>query len=134
MDIKELRVGNIVRLKDHFVGGNVMVTGIMKDKLTAVNSVGTNIGTINIMYLEPIPITEEILLKIGFNKGQGNGYASYKINPYDGHIIEVAIYESGIDVFIQYICGACHLRTIKHLHELQNIVFAITGKELEVEL
>lgn len=142
MDIKELRIGDLIYCKTDKgtkVGRIDSLQEISKYAffVTVKTTDGVDYrGKVNDEYncIEPIPITEEILLKIGFKKGQGNGYASYKINPYDGHIIEVALYESGIDAFIQYICGACHLRTIKHLHELQNIVFAITGKELEVEL
>lgn len=81
----------------------------------------------------PIPITEDILKKSGFERIQGNSYASYKINPYDGHIIEVAFYDSGIDVFLRFICGKCHLRSIKYFHELQNIIRVITGKELTIK-
>lgn len=127
MEAKELRIGN----KFWRLCCNDEVVEIRQDGVIGIDSLR---GLIPYSEIEPIPVTEELLLKIGFKKGQGNGYASYKINPYDGHIIEVAIYESGIDAFIQYICGACHLRSIKYLHELQNIVFAITGTELEVEL
>lgn len=83
--------------------------------------------------VKPIDITEEILQRSGFERKQCKGYASYKINPYDGHIIEVAFYDSGIDVFIRFICGKCHLRSIKYFHELQNIIRVITGKELTIK-
>lgn len=83
--------------------------------------------------VKPIHITEEILQKSGFERKDGKGYASYEINPYDGHIIEVAFYDSGIDVFIRFICGGCHLRSIKYFHELQNIIRVITGKELTIK-
>ena len=83
--------------------------------------------------VKPIRITEDILQKSGFERKQDKGYASYEINPYDGHIIEVAFYDSGIDVFIRFICGGCHLRSIKYFHELQNIVRVITGKELTIK-
>lgn len=83
--------------------------------------------------VKPIHITEEILQKSGFERTQGNGYASYEINPYDGHIIVVAFYDSGIDVFIRFICGKCHLRSIKYFHELQNIIRVITGEELTIK-
>lgn len=142
MDIKELRVGNIVRLKDHFVGGNAMVTGIMKDKLTAVNSVGTNIDTINIMYLEPIPITEKILLKIGFKKGR-NDYFNYR--DYNDELsirfipnytfIEYAnLYFNPEDVTETNYCSSLECPNTLHLHTLQNIWYLLTGKNLEVEL
>lgn len=83
--------------------------------------------------VKPIDITEEILLSSGFERKQDEGYASYEINPYDAHIIEVAFFNSGIDVFIRFICGCCHLRSIKYFHELQNIVRVITGKELTIK-
>lgn len=126
MEVKELRIGNIIRLKDHFVGGNAMVTGIMKDKITAVNSVGTNIDTINIMYVEPIPITEELLLKNGFEQWHflfktlfmemyevGNGWHLHIDNEH---------FETALSI------------TIKYLHQLQNAFYLVTDKELEVEL
>ena len=126
MDIKELRIGNniwrpccydeVVEIRENGIIG--------LDNLRGLISYGE---------IEPIPITEELLLKIGFKKGQGNGYASYNINPYDGHIIEVAFYDSGIDVFIRFICGKCHLRSIKYFHELQNMIRVITGKELTIK-
>lgn len=83
--------------------------------------------------VKPIPLTEEILQKCGFERKQGNGYASYEINPYDGHVIDVSFYESGIDVFIRFICGRCHLRSVQCFHELQNIIRVITGKELTIK-
>lgn len=83
--------------------------------------------------VNPIDITEEILQRSGFERKQGKGYATYEINPDDGHIIEVAFYDSGIDVFIRIICRSCHLRSIKYFHELQNIVRVITGKELTIK-
>jgi hypothetical protein len=126
MDIKELRVGNTIWRPccyDEVV--EIRENGIIGlDNLRGLISYGE---------IEPIPITEELLLKIGFKKGQGNGYVSYEINPYDGHIIEVAFYISGIDVFIRFICGKCHLRSIKYFHELQNIIRVITGKELTIK-
>ena len=83
--------------------------------------------------IKPIDITEEILQNSGFERTQDDGYVSYEINPYDGHIIKVAFYDSGIDVFIRFICGKCHLRSIKYFHELQNIIRVITGKELTIK-
>ena len=142
MKAQELRVGNIVRLKDHFVGGNAMVTGIMCDRITAVNSVGTNIDTINIMYVEPIPITEELLLKIGFKKKR-DGYLHYS-----DHNDEFSIrFDLGY-AFIEYanLCfnpedvtetnygSSFEFPNTLHLHTLQNIWHLLTGKELEIKL
>lgn len=72
--------------------------------------------------IEPIPLTEEILLKCGFNFWGGiTSYCDredfWSIKMEDGRFeIEYVELE------------------IKHLHQLQNLYFALTGKELEIEL
>lgn len=129
MDIKELRVGNIVRLKDHFVGGNAMVTGIMKDRITSVNSVGTNIDSINIMYIEPIPITEELLLKCGLLKS----HYSEKIFTIEGESCVGIYYVEGKVFDIRRDSDRASI-TCKYLHQLQNAYYLATGKELEIKL
>ena len=76
------------------------------------------------MDLEPIELTEEILLKCGFEfshiTGDERVFSNKKINllinAYDNNIIK-------FNVFI-----------IKHLHQLQNLYFALTNKELEINL
>ena len=142
MEVQGLRIGNIVRLKDNFVGGNAMVTGIMCDRITAVNSVGTNIDTINIMYVEPIPITEELLLKIGFKKDR-NGYFNYR--EYND---ELSIRFSPNYTFIEYanLCfnpedvtetnysSSLEFPNTLHLHTLQNIWNLLTGEKMKKEL
>ena len=142
MKANELRIGNIVNLKDHFVGGKVKVTGIMKDRITAVNSVGTNIVSINIMYVEPIPICEELLLKCGFKKYR-DGYLRYS-----DHNDEFSIkFDLGY-AFVEYanLCfnpedvtetnygSSLEFTNTLHLHTLQNIWHLLTGKELEINL
>ena len=142
MEVQGLRIGNIVRLKDNFVGGNAMVTGIMCDRITAVNSVGTNIDTIKIMYVEPIPITEELLLKIGFKKDR-NGYFNYR--EYND---ELSIRFSPNYTFIEYanLCfnpedvtetnysSSLEFPNTLHLHTLQNIWNLLTGEKMKKEL
>jgi hypothetical protein len=142
MESKDLRVGNIVRLKDHFVGGNAIITGIMCDRITALNSVGTNIDTINIMYVEPIPITEELLVKIGFKKNR-NG--DFKYRDYNDRMsIRFSENYTSIEYANQYFNpedmpetnygSSLEFPNTLHLHTLQNIWYLLTGKELNIEL
>ena len=77
---------------------------------------------------DPIPLTEEILLKCGFEYiKELYSYCDKKHN----------IYISTTNEFI--FCPFCTndsscLIKIKHLHQLQNLYFALTGTELEIKL
>ena len=68
-------------------------------------------------YFEPIPLTEEWLLKFGFKK-IGNRYGN-------GHKRKVILNKQ----FYHSIAGY-----IKYVHQLQNLYFALTQTELEYDL
>lgn len=75
---------------------------------------------------KPIPLTEEILLKCGFY--------------YDTDYLTFCIPDCTIQLdnyadegYMCIIFGE-ELYLIKHLHQLQNLYFALIGKELKVEL
>ena len=73
--------------------------------------------------LNPIPLTEEILLKFGFEKRD-------KINPPFRNYQYVFMKNGfliGSDFLFHYISGNTEL---KHVHQLQNLYFALTGEEL----
>ena len=113
MKATELRIGNLVEYKFSNTGfQNVEFT--LKDFRFGFEE--------NINRYRPIPLTEEWLLKFGFIS-----------NPYKDR------YEFGdIDVECDktkgktelWLAGSPH---IKHVHQLQNLYFALTGKELTYE-
>lgn len=79
--------------------------------------------------LHPIPLTEEILLKCGFRR---ENYISKK-----AWNISFGFYNIwGIigDKFTLYLNGDETETEIKYLHQLQNLYFALTGTELEINL
>jgi len=76
----------------------------------------------------PIPLTEETLLKCGFNRLGSIKNVHRKIT--DGKTMY--LYKYGDDFDWQF--GDHHLCTLKHLHQLQNIYFALTGEELNIQL
>ena len=72
--------------------------------------------------LRPIPLTEEWLLKFGFNKFQNRKIWIRK---------RVRVYLHSKDGFCY---GLSSSRTkIKYVHQLQNLYFALTGNELEIK-
>lgn len=103
----ELRIGNLVKNKY----GDIGQVDIVWLRLVTEGEI-----------FEPIPLTEEILLKCGFEK---------KVNYVKGMTIQdgIAFFddnEFGHDKEDEIEC--------KYLHQLQNLYFALTGQELTIEL
>jgi hypothetical protein len=72
---------------------------------------------------KPIPIIEEWLIKLGFEK-KGS---FYRIE--NSRFVEVIIHDDGIDV-----CNhSVYLPHIKYAHQLQNLYFALTNQELTIK-
>lgn len=113
IDAKELRIGNL------FITNDNMRT------LTPLTSRIIDTGFNHPSYLnegfEPIPITVEWLLKFGFEKQTDVcGFKWYKGNFY---ILEVAKNS--------FYCDYCLVFAIDYIHQLQNLYYALTQKELE---
>ena len=104
MDVKEFRIGNKVDLY-----GSIAT-------IEPVDFSGIGIA---IKKGKPIPLTEEWLLKLGFEKIRTFDvfptFFRNKINVNDG---------------IVYVCGCGFLNHIKYVHQLQNLYHALTGEEL----
>lgn len=109
MTTRELRIGNIVQ------GMQVTVVKSLSER--EIN--GWNCGSFS-----GIPLTEEVLLKCGFEK-----YDTYSNNGIELNFEnnEYFLYDSGETRNISD-------NPVKYLHQLQNLYFALTGKELEVKL
>ena len=82
---------------------------------------------------EPIPLSEELLLKCGF-----------EIKP--DSALPTFVYSGRLDLQVEFMLGkysfrievenrhTTFVRVVDYLHQLQNLYFAITGEELRVEL
>jgi hypothetical protein len=120
MNIKsnELRIGNLARYSE---GGTIFkICDIYNNGLGVENL--TEKTWIEISEFEPIPISEELLLKAGFIKGDTGNIYLYA-NRY--HKIEIS--SSLNKVWL----SDTKIEHIKHIHQLQNLYFALTGEELE---
>jgi hypothetical protein len=117
----ELRIGNyidyertthvVTRLLEHYVSHDW-------HKSIGEDAYDTSYDSIN-----PIPLTSEILEKCGFKLRDGylKNYPLYSITSQNGkEQIQITGYMS--------------LPQIKYLHQLQNLYFALTGKELIINL
>ena len=123
MNANELRIGNLV---EYFGIRELIAIKNHKIKLINESEKGNFIiewCPIDSSSLKPIPLTEEILLKLGYNK-EGS---FYRIK--NSRLADALIHNDGIDINVHGV----HLTHIKYLHELQNLYFALTKKELSYE-
>jgi hypothetical protein len=85
-------------------------------------------------HFDPIPLTEEWLLKFGFKKERHFDLIVYAIHPTDGilrSLLAIAYHEDG-----EHFCNINDKwipNKIKHVHQLQNLYFALTGEELIIK-
>jgi len=117
MKANELRLANWINLK-----GNIQVWHIDIDDIDRVNYIGID-------KYEPIPLTEEWLLKFGFEK-VGDTYM-LKITKLIYHCCYVR-YVDDIWWFLSR-KGATYDFKFNNVHQLQNLYFALTGQELEIK-
>jgi len=137
MNIKELRIGNLV------MDGEIMFPNLspiatvihMNDEGTiTTKSQQIEFFSGDVRDVNPLPITEEMLILLGFKK---TGRCSFNIgDKYEG--IEIYKGKRAGEIKWQYIPLCC-----KHIageglyptfiHQLQNLCFALTGIELEIK-
>jgi len=124
MEINELRIGNYVW--DNY-SGEMIVAGINLNNIFIRKNKNTPSGEIEIKFIKPIPLTEECLIKFGF-KQWGTYKHLWKIKNIHGFTI---IKESENEYFLnEYPYYRFINNPMKYVHQLQNLYFALTGKEL----
>ena len=120
MKVQELRIGNyvidnleicqVIQIESN---GNVMTTCKSKFPIS------------NVEDLEPVKLTENVLLMCGFDENMVLSTIEGEIRYYG---------DGGINIGGEDSCtlGMVYIAKCKYLHQLQNLYFALTGKELEV--
>ena len=133
METSELRINNIVlargaqsvvkSIDETHVGYSKSKHGkwIKRETLTEER--------VPITLIKPIQLTEEWLVKLGFKQMY---FLGAKINYY----VKSCIIYSIIDRHVEYKNGNinCIIRKCEHVHDLQNLYFAITGEELTLKI
>ena len=122
MQAKELKLGNYCYCQDEI---NV-IYGITKEGFVQYEK-DNNVYYCGIDELKPIELTEEILLKCGFDVNIDIYYLP-KMNGYFKKPFKEA------EHFLYKSNSSDKLSSVKHLHQLQNLYYALTGEELEINL
>ena len=115
MEANEFRLGNLVKCPQGFG----QVTQIQDREVLVVDEIGYTMEVI-----KPIPLTEEWLLKFGIMQSTWFEDSSYMIKEDRGFGWEMYVRNAAKTKKISF-------AYFKHVHQLQNLYFALTGEELK---
>lgn len=126
MKAQELRIGNLVET----------VYGFSHVRALSDGYIGVFIGgklyDFNDNYIKPIQLTEEWLVKFGwlYYNGQKEGVLTKDFGcKMDVDYIDCELLiKSHYEPYSMY-----RVTSVKHVHQLQNLYFALTGEELEIK-
>jgi len=113
MKTDELRLNNLL----NFNSETISVALICDDGAIGYRN-GDTLTCLPSNSFKPIPITEEWLLKAGFEKDETDWW----------YIDDFGVKRYDNDCFVFYTLNTI----IKFLHQLQNLYFALTGEELTI--
>jgi len=118
MKASELRIGNFVTTIDD----KIICTSVKGFYGFPVNTgiINHNNSVNDFEYLKPIPLTEEWLLKFGFEQKNG-------IKCWVNEDVEICF-----ETLANYYRLYPRTNKIKYVHQLQNLYFALTGEELTI--
>jgi hypothetical protein len=130
MDARELRIGNLLQIPDPTIKNLNNCENIFKVTSYNLSIISLDhykeiihIPNIHIDYVYPIPLTEEWLIKFGFEKL--DLFYSHKKYGY-----KVA---KNMDGFYIWSNAFSFNPPLKYVHQLQNLYFALTGEELTIK-
>lgn len=136
MKANELRIGNFVQAIFHDKNSEIKnfynvckICNISEQGISA-NRVFPDDSTSYTGSFEPIPLTEEWLLKFGFENHIINEHTIYQNNWKKGFL---TILWRKYGTYYDFSTGRFIIGSISFVHQLQNLYFALTGEELTID-
>ena len=127
MKAEELRIGNYVHEPSYDECFNTYVIKQIQTRGVSVSVLGKDIqGLYDYEDLKPIPLTEEWLLKFGLNLTDWFYENSYKITKDKEYGWSMMVRNANHTTKIEF-------SYYKHVHQLQNLYFALCGEELIID-
>jgi len=103
--------------KELMIGNKVIHNGKVHDIVS--------IDIYNDIKADPIPLNEEWLLKLGFRHAYTSVHEGISI--YNKDLFSIEYHQDTLWI------NGNKVNHIKHVHQLQNLYFCLTGKELEIK-
>ena len=126
---RELRIGNLIR--DNRSNKDIIVTGQLIADMEEWAG-GVMMSNPPKPFFEPIPLTEDWLLKFGFELyGDGSG-GSIVLYGDPGYQTDLQIGLTESNSFFGELHNVVEGPKVKHVHQLQNLYFALASEELEI--
>lgn len=122
----ELRIGNLLFADEEILKLSEIKQGYAKEPYDLCMEYESGMfGDFNIEECAPIPLTEEWLLRFGFEQGFNTVPYFFKKDFY----LQIYTYNAPAFHLKCCHCGVIH-NTINYVHQLQNLYFALTNNEL----
>lgn len=119
MKSNELRIGNLfIDAKNRLCSVDEIHENIEDCRIASIHDCITSLP------IKPIPLTEEWLLKFGFDKDEELGYRWYL----GYNRTTILVYD--LDDKCIKVSETWEFGTREYVHQLQNLYFALTGEEL----
>jgi hypothetical protein len=126
MEARELRIGNWVLEKQNKLLGEIFNITRTTCRIFVDNELEDLKPSLE--DIEPIPLTEQWLERLGFKPDAVGCMYQDPENDYYGFV------DRKEDGFMLVVHGEEHRETyVKYVHQLQNLFYELTGKELELK-
>lgn len=130
MEVNEFRIGNWIVYK--YENGYHQVDEVRRQPV--LDGYYYSVNKKLPEHIQPIPLSPEILEKCGFAK-EVLSYVWYRLTVNEDFIISIRFDRENDIVYISSRSNVfCLPTSIKHLHQLQNLYFALTQTELNIVL
>ena len=134
MKATELRIGNYVECEERCGDTVYPLTSIYNDNTICFDQAYHK--STELYKAKPIPLTEEWLLKLKlhkeFNSDNSENRNCWYLKDCDDNFYINYDYDSYIGWYVGASCYG-YIVGIKHVHQLQNLYFALTNKELTIK-
>lgn len=127
MDIKELRVGNYIEAEG-VIAAIIAICGEGDAGYLQVRLPGRKTTEINIANVKPVRLTSGLLTEFCHFDDQLK-----HIIGIDHHRYYLRFYESYITLLNQKSETVIHFWDVRYLHQLQNLYYALKGKEIAIK-
>jgi hypothetical protein len=140
MKMTDLRIGNYVKFSDPINGTNIYKVCSIDDCGIVSLEDKEQLAACTVKDIEPIELTGDILINIGFKKGYNEIYFKTIKDDFYEYNVSYQNVSNNKYSFVAYgykngeLKRKIILDNIQYLHELQNVFFSFTNQELEIKL